>query len=128
MSILGIRAILAITLVLAGLGGVAYIRGVIKDNAELRSTQTAIMKRMQNAEENLAKLDNLSAERTAGQGNIRAEVSGIQGRIQTEVARDETSRNYLDTPIPDGVRFSVLGQAASDPPAGAEGTGRADEN
>jgi len=130
MSALTIRIILAAMLSLVGLGGVAYsvayIRGVIKDNAELRDTQAAILERMNKAEENLVKLDKLSAARVKGQGSIRAEVSTIQGRIQAEATTDESSRSYLDTSIPDGVRFSVLGQATADSPASTPGTSGSD--
>lgn len=127
MSTLAIRLLVYVIMGVVGFGSVVYIRGVIRDNAELRKAQLEMIQRVSKAEENLSRLDKLSSDRFEGQRSIRSETSAIQNRIQNEATANETSRSYLLTVIPDGVRIAVIGDASPASPADS-GAGGADNN
>lgn len=104
----------ALGLLVATLMGFGYyIKGVIAENETLNAQMDAAIKRIDNAEATNKRQDKMFAERDAAHTATRDSVSDVTVRIQQESARDPTTRTFLVTPLPNGLRNAIREAAAA---------------
>ena len=98
----------ALGLLVATLVGMGYyIKGVIAENETLTAQMAAAIERIDKAEATNKRQDETFLKRDELHTATRDSVSDVTVRIQQESARDPTTRTFLVSPLPDGLRNAI---------------------
>jgi hypothetical protein len=104
-------ALAALVATLMGFG--YYIKGVIAENEVLTKQMDAAIKRIDTAEADNKRQDEMFAQRDAAHTEVRDGIADVTVRIQQESSRDPNTRAVLATRLPDGLRNAIREAAAA---------------